>query len=113
MLCSLDPARFPLSKLEEMPASHGSYGSAPPWRCTREPKALAALYLHIPQLLPAVHLPSSLEMMARLGNHIANNKKWREKVGEKKKRKKNKKKRKKKKKGPWWYKTDPCGNRAE
>lgn len=89
MLCSVDPASFPLSKLEEMPAFLGSYGSAPPRRCTREPKVLAALYLHTLQLLPTVHLPSRLKMTAWLGNHVANNKKWRR--GEKKEKKKQKK----------------------
>lgn len=91
MLCSVDPASFPLSKLEEVPASLGSDGSAPPWRRTREPKALTALCLHTLQLLPTIHLPSRLRVTAQLGNHVANNKKWRRGGGEKKEQKKQKK----------------------
>ena len=78
MLCSIDPASFPLSKLNEMPFSLGSYVPALAWHCTREPKSLAALYLCTLQLLPAARLPSRLKMTAGLGNHTASNKKWRD-----------------------------------
>lgn len=35
--CSMDPVSFPLSKLEEMPTSLGSYRSILPQCCTSEP----------------------------------------------------------------------------